>query len=275
MNNSSVQKEKRPIDLPTMESISFVETYVSLKDATVLEVGAGKGDLAVALMERGAKVRALDLFQDAVAAARAKGVDARLVDFLEYSNQPFDVVVFTRSLHHIHPLEKAVKNAASLLKPSGVLLVEEFGAELADAMTVQWLHEKLSQLEKDGEEQEKIGTNDSSHACVESQNKRSTHEGEIGCSKHSSKTESLQKWREHHFGRRWISDSAAVREALAKEFTLKPPIMVPYLYRYAIDKLKENQEGYAELVRIFQEEKEMIAKGALRPIGLNIVGKKR
>ena len=279
MIDKNVANSVKPIDLATQQSIEFIESHVTLKDLSVLEVGAGNGDLAVAMMQRGAHVRAVDLFEDAVAAAKARGVDIKLADFLEYEDDPFDMIIFTRSLHHIHPVEKAVSNAARLLKPSGTLLIEELGPELMDESTVKWLDGQLNAITL---------TEDS--GLARNSNEHSRHAGEHGAhndqqSKHAgeqvrhsdyiSKTASFEQWRKHHFDHHKISDSKTVCEALAKEFLLEPTQIVRVLYRYAIERLPENEEGYRSLLRIAEEEQDLMNKGKLRQIGYYLVGHKK
>ena len=49
-----------------------------------------------------------------------------------------DAIAFTRSLHHIGDLQRAVQKARDTLKPNGKLLVEDFAFEAVDEATIAW-----------------------------------------------------------------------------------------------------------------------------------------
>ena len=125
----------------TAQTAAFVAAHVPLRGARVLEVGCGDGDLAAWLATRGAEVVGVDISADAVRSARARGVDARHGDFLGFGDAPFDVVLCTRSLHHIHDLEEAVGRAHELLRPGGSLLLEEFDLTAVDAPSLRWYYD--------------------------------------------------------------------------------------------------------------------------------------
>ncbi len=49
-----------------------------------------------------------------------------------------DVIAFTRSLHHICPLREAVNRARKLIRPTGLLLIEDFAYNEANEATLAW-----------------------------------------------------------------------------------------------------------------------------------------
>src|SRR5205823_8971185 len=63
---------------------------------------------------------------------------------------PFDAVVFVRSLHHMDPLDAAVEKALELLRPGGLLLLEEFDVAAADDRTARWIDGILGMLDASG-----------------------------------------------------------------------------------------------------------------------------
>jgi SAM-dependent methyltransferase len=65
-----------------------------------------------------------------------------LLDDLAPEEGPFDGVVAVRSLHHIRELDRALDRVVSLLGPGGVLAVDEFGWDLLDEPTLDWLLEQ-------------------------------------------------------------------------------------------------------------------------------------
>ncbi|MFI6295487.1 class I SAM-dependent methyltransferase [Nonomuraea sp. NPDC050790] len=106
--------------------------------ARVLDAGCGAGALAAALIARGHDVTAIDLDPSA---ARAAGVPAREADLTVYEDDPFDVIVLSLSLHHMHPLEAALDRTAALLRPGGRLVVDEFAWDWADAAAATWFYD--------------------------------------------------------------------------------------------------------------------------------------
>ena len=66
---------------------------------------------------------------------------AEVSDFLIFEEDAFDAIIFTRSLHHIHELDRALKRAKSMLKPGGKLLLEEFDLEAIDDKTARWYYD--------------------------------------------------------------------------------------------------------------------------------------
>src|SRR5437762_12710581 len=70
--------ELEPADVPVIETELFLRETLPPAPARVLEVGAGDGRLAARLALGGWDVTSVDCSEQAVAAARARGVDARL-----------------------------------------------------------------------------------------------------------------------------------------------------------------------------------------------------
>lgn len=123
-------------------SIGYTHEFVrrSLPEGAlrVLEVGAGDGALAEVMMADGFEVVAVDVDPEAVAAAAARGVDARLAEWPADIAGQFDAVLFTRSLHHVHALEAGIAAACRSLRPGGRIIVEDFKAEGGDTGTRLW-----------------------------------------------------------------------------------------------------------------------------------------
>lgn len=122
----------------TAYTLDFVLGNLPENAHDILEVGGGEGELAAALAKRGLGVVALDANDELVAAAQARGVDARLGEWPVLMEQRFDAVLFTRSLHHIHPLNEAVAAARDALRPGGRIIVEDFRAEGGTARNRAW-----------------------------------------------------------------------------------------------------------------------------------------
>src|SRR5439155_9242950 len=112
----------RPYQLMVEQSYKFVADSVR-GCSRVLEVGCGRGDVARLLGRDGIGVTALDLrLTDPRPSVGVKFVEA---DFFQYKDTPFDAIAFVASLHHLHPLEAAIEQAAKLVGPGGVLVADE------------------------------------------------------------------------------------------------------------------------------------------------------
>lgn len=129
----------------TTETLSFLERWLT-HPLRILEVGCGDGDLASAMIERGHEVVAIDSDPAAVSAAKARGVDARVATWPAFEGGMFDAVLFTRSLHHIEPLDGAVTRARELLRPGGRILIEDFAPAEMSPRFLSWLRGELSRL---------------------------------------------------------------------------------------------------------------------------------
>lgn len=111
----------------------------------VLEVGCGNGQLAWRLAHLGHDVVALDIALP-VERPRHPGLRFERADFFQYKDEPFDAVIFTSSLHHLSPLDAAVKRARNLLKPGGLIAVDDFDLLAPDEATLRWYYEAQSLL---------------------------------------------------------------------------------------------------------------------------------
>jgi len=106
----------------------------------VLEVGCGDGALARELADAGHDVLAID-------PVAPDGDIFRRVSLEELDDPgPFDAVVASRSLHHVHDLGAALDRIAALLPAGGLLLLDEFAWERLDEPTAEWYYGQLRAL---------------------------------------------------------------------------------------------------------------------------------
>lgn len=96
----------------------------------VLDVGTGTGTAAVAALARGARVSAVDADAGMVAAARARGVDARTggLPELPYAGGEFDAVVGNFVLNHVGRPRAALVELHRLLRPGGRVALTTWSA---------------------------------------------------------------------------------------------------------------------------------------------------
>ena len=116
--------------MPALDVTAFVRATLPPPPARVLEIGAGEGELAVALAEAGYDVVAID--------PASTGGLVRPVPLHELDEAPFDAAVAIVSLHHVEPLEPSVRRLAELLRPGGTLVIDEIDVDRLDERAVSW-----------------------------------------------------------------------------------------------------------------------------------------
>ncbi len=115
------------------ELIEFVLSQLPPTPARVLEIGCGKGELALALAADGYEVVAIDPEAPEGEIFRRTSIEA----FGEPG--PFDAVVASRSLHHVHELGAMLDKVLRLLR--GPLILNEFAWDRREPMTPAWEEE--------------------------------------------------------------------------------------------------------------------------------------
>jgi SAM-dependent methyltransferase len=168
--------------------LAFARAALPAPPAHVVEIGAGNGELAAALREAGYEVRAID-----PAAEAGTGVErAALLDV----RGTFDAALAVLSLHHVEPLAESCAHLATLVRPGGRLVIDEFDVMRLDQRAVAWW---LAQRRAVGGEDE--------------------HDAVAG----------VAAMREH------VHPLSALREALAPYFSLGEPVPGPYLHRWNLE----------------------------------------
>jgi SAM-dependent methyltransferase len=122
----------------TRELMAFVRGALPASPARVLEIGAGKGDVARALRDAGYGVTAVD------PAAEPGGIVTRC-SLLETSGS-FDVAVAVVSLHHIDPLEESCAHLATLLPAGAPVVIDELDIDRYDERAMRWWYSQRQAL---------------------------------------------------------------------------------------------------------------------------------
>jgi SAM-dependent methyltransferase len=114
----------------TRDVVAFVRAALPAPPARVLEVGAGKGELAGALVDAGYEVTAID------PAAEPGGIVQRraLLD----AEGSFDAAVSIVALHHVEPLDESCAHLASLLGAGAPLVIDELDIDRYDDRALGW-----------------------------------------------------------------------------------------------------------------------------------------
>ena len=105
-----------------------VELLAPQPGERILDLGCGDGVLTEKIAAAGAMVVAVDAAPDMVAAARARGLDARVVPGQSLAfEREFDAVFSNAALHWMHPQEAVLAGIARALKPGGRFVAEMGG----------------------------------------------------------------------------------------------------------------------------------------------------
>lgn len=107
--------------------MAFIEQHSNPGDQNVLDVGCGGGILAESLARSGARVTALDLAEEVIAAARDHApdyldIDYRVADITRFAPEhtgTFDVVTCMEMLEHVESPEAIVAALAEAVRPGG------------------------------------------------------------------------------------------------------------------------------------------------------------
>jgi len=91
------------------------------KSGHVLEIGCGAGDQLLALQKAGWNVLGIDFDPDAVATAKARGLDVRLGDLRQalLPAASFDAIVMSHVIEHVIDPIGLLRECARILKPRG------------------------------------------------------------------------------------------------------------------------------------------------------------
>jgi len=212
----------------------------------VLEVGCGRGELARRLGEDFA-VTALDVrLSDPTP---APGVTFIEHNFLDFTAEPFDAIVFDASLHHITPLARALGRASDLLVPSGLLVVDDFDLEAPDAETLRWYYDTQETLHAAG--------------CFPADHVDHPH------------ADPVARWRvAHNHHETPLHTGAAMRVAICDRFVIRRLEKGPYLHRYIAAHVADGAPGAAIARHVLATEQRRIADNVFVPVGLRIVAER-
>src|SRR5215470_2674561 len=226
----------------------FVRRSLPANCRRILEVGGGDGDLAALLAADGFACVLLDSDAAAVAAARDRGIDARVVQWPEALDEQFEAVLFTRSLHHIHPLAESVMAAVTCLKPGGRVIVEDFAVEAVDRRTLAWFTGAIRSLRESGR---LPGHSELLNDLLASDDLPAT-------------------WHGHHDHDLHPVDAMEV--ALRAAFRDVTVESAPYFFRYLGAAVAGAPDSAARVRELADQESALIASGAITPLGWRLRG---
>ncbi|HYB25699.1 MAG TPA: class I SAM-dependent methyltransferase [Solirubrobacteraceae bacterium] len=183
--------------------LDFVRESLLPAPLRVLEVGAGSGELAAALVSAGYEVVPID--------PASTGDPVRPIPLHDLPERPesFDAAVAVVSLHHVEPLRESCRRLAQVVRPGGTLVLDEIDCARFDERAARWWLEH-----RDADEHEHGGHEHGGH-------EQAGHE--------PGTPEEIVDFLRHH-----IHDLATLEDTLGEWFELGPPLRGPYLYRWEL-----------------------------------------
>jgi SAM-dependent methyltransferase len=231
----------------TRFTYDFIRRFLPPRCQRILEVGCGTGELAARLSQDGYSVIAIDSDRDVIVSARRLGLDTRVATWPDFDEGNFDAVLFTRSLHHIHPLDGSVKHAADILAEAGRVIVEDFAHESVDEKTLDWFGNSIRRLKTAG-------------LLVE---------GDEFLNKVLSKTETLNAWRQNHEPE--LHTAGQIRAQLENLFGDVVNEEAPYYFRYLAGAIVPTENRDAIVQALAGEEAALTRDGSIVTLGRRFV----
>ena len=236
-----------PVDIGTRETLDFVTLHAP-RGGSLLEVGCGEGHLSAELARLGYGVIGLESNRERAVLTSLRRVSTVLAEWPRFESVPFDAIAFTRSLHHIEPLRASVVQARALLRPGGVLLIEDFAVHEVRQTDLDWFCE-----------------------VIRSQAARSLlvdAPGELVTQLRDSK-DPVSVWTERH---EHLHPFAAIEQTVREEFAIERVSIAPYFYRYFVYVLPPTRDATEFLETVFEEESNLVEEGEIVGLGRRIVG---
>lgn len=187
----------------------------------VLDVGCGIGNVALHLAAHGYQVAGIDDSQAAAKRCARRGIRVVRADFAEFeTSQRYDIVLFSRSLHHMTDPRRMLRKAGRMLVPGGVVVIEEFAFEAVDEFAANWLLTMLRFAVASG-------------LTAKKPRLPAVHRPALGW------------WKGIHHHR--IHDGRTVIAAARSSLRVVRLERVPYLFRYLVPELKKSARSVAML----------------------------
>lgn len=219
--------------LPERESIRFLDRFLPPSPARILAVGAGQQGVARVLAGKGYAVTALD--EDS--------------DFHHYQpDDPFDAILFARSLHHMAPVDRALDRAREALTKGGVLMADEVAFDRVNVHTARWLYDLESVLV-------------AARLVL------------LPAPEHAAERRPLARWRLEHVSDPPLVTGHDMLAAARERFEMTAVEEAPCLYRYLADRMQEGPDTGAVLEAVFELESRLIRERDIAAAGLRFVGK--
>lgn len=149
----SLWKSLPMMELSARDTYHFVKAMLPPSTKRILEVGCGDGYLALELARDGYDVIGIDKSEEVIVVAeRTRAGHAETAGFgkLTYyctdvndwqtAEERFDVVVMTRTLHHLHDLQGTMSRIQRLLTSDGCLICQDYAYDRLNGETASWMY---------------------------------------------------------------------------------------------------------------------------------------
>ena len=239
--------------LPTTHTAALVLGELPRPNCRIADVGCGDGAVSEVVQRAGHTVVGIESNPTAAARALERGVDCRNVAWLDFHDDAaFDAIVFSRSLHHLSPLDTVVDHAASQLAGDGRLVVEDFAFADASRETIEWFTRLLRQAFDD--------------EWIDTASLTDTFAADL-------LRDGPAAWHRSHGHD--LHSASAMQAALEQSFLLTAKEPVPYLYRYAAAVFPPTVDGDKHARSVFDRELAAAHLGQIDLIGRRFVGRVR
>jgi SAM-dependent methyltransferase len=228
----------------------------------ILDVGCGSGALSLELARAGHDVTAIDPDPTAIELAE-RTVHDRRPGRLAYhqgdmatwaaDEASFDLVVTTRTLHHVPEPAAALERIRHWLRPGGRLVCVDFFHDRFDHRAARWLAQVRGLLEATGSYRQ---------------------DGRLPAEPYAAVERIEWEWEQDHIVEQQLNRTAEIEEPLGRLFRTDARSWHPYLYWDVLVGLEassvEAEQATASLVAAW--EASLLAASELSPVLLRFVG---
>jgi SAM-dependent methyltransferase len=232
--------------------------------ARVLDIGCGTGALSLAMAQAGYIVTAIDPDPTAIQLAERSARQAGPAPLAYHQNDVttyvpdeagFDVVVASRTLHHVRDPAAALDRLRRWLRPGGHLVCVDFFHDRFDRRDARWVAQLRGLLEATGAYRS---------------------DGRLPADPAAAVERVEWEWEQDHVVEHDLNSSADIEAPLGHEFPTNTRSWHPYLYwdiLEALDVPDPNiEKATATLVADWEEL--LLAAGQLTPVLLRFVGRR-
>ena len=252
---------------PTLVELTYGRLWRLVADALptaavrVLDIGCGHGALSLELARAGHDVTAIDPDETAISLARRTAYERRAgqltyhttdVESWDAEEASYDVVVTTRTLHHVTEPADAIGHIRRWLRPGGQLVCVDFLHDRFDNRAARWLAQVRGLLEATGKYRR------DSHLPAEP----------------DAAVERIEwEWEQEHVVEHQLNGSPQIEGSLDRLFPAHTRSWHPYLYWDLLVGLAvadpPKERATATLIAAWEES--MLAAGMLSPVLMRFV----